>query len=79
MAKARRLNTSVAALIRQLRKRHEHVWHWSERLPGEIDVLLGPPRRRSPEEEFWGASGRSLLFRKVGGKWTLAGTGCWRT
>ncbi len=79
MAKARRLKTSVAALIRQLRKRHEHVWCWSERLPGEIDCLLGPPRRRSPEEAFWGASGRSLHFRKVGGRWTLVRTGRWRT
>jgi hypothetical protein len=78
-AKRRRLNSSVAAMVRKLRKRHESIWNWSENGPGEIEVLLGPPPRRSPEEEFWGASGRSLHFRKVNGRWVLAGQGCWRT
>lgn len=80
MAQAlRRLYTSVATLVRGLRKPGESIWHWSEHQPGEVDVLLGPPRRRSPEQQFWGASGRSLLFRKVKGRWVLAGQGQWRT
>jgi hypothetical protein len=46
MVKRRRLNSSVAALVRQLRKRHESIWNWSERKPGEVEVLLGPPPKR---------------------------------
>jgi hypothetical protein len=79
LVKRRRLNTSVAALVRQMRKRHESVWNWSARKPGEVEVLLGPPPKRSPEEEFWGASGRSLHFRKISGRWVLVGEGDWRT
>lgn len=79
MEKRRRLYTSVAALVRQLRKPHEAIWNWSEYRRGEVEVLLGPPPRRSPDEEFWGASGRSLHFRKVKGRWALAGQGDWRT
>jgi hypothetical protein len=74
-----RLYSSVAILVRRIRKPGESIWLWSERQPGEVDVLLGPPRRRTPEQEFMGASGRSLHFRKVQGRWTLVATGEWRT
>lgn len=75
-----RLYTALAIRVRQLRKRGESVWHWSEYKPGEVDVLLiAGPRRRSAEEELWGASGRSLHFRKVRGRWVLVGEGDWRT
>ena len=80
MAKQRRLYTSVAALVRQLRKPRECVWLWDEYKPGEVDVMLFcGRRRRSPDEEFWGASGRTLHFRKVDGRWVLVARGEWRT
>jgi hypothetical protein len=80
VARRRRLYAAVAERVRRLRKRHECVWHWSEHRPGEVEVLLiTGRRRRGADAEFWGASGRSLHFRKARGRWVLVGEGCWRT
>lgn len=78
MARPKR-NATVLAMIRNLKKSSESIWSWSERQPDEIDVLLGPPPNRPPEEACWGASGRSFHFRKIDGRWRLVGEGQWRS
>jgi hypothetical protein len=76
----KRLYTSVATLVRQLKKPSERIWHWSEYKPGEVSVnLISGRPRRSPRFPGGEGSGRSLLFRKVDGRWILAGRGVWRT
>jgi hypothetical protein len=79
-ARRTRLYTSVAALVRQLKKPNERIWHWSEYKPDEVDIRLisGRPRR-SPRFPGGEGSGRSLHFRKRDGRWMLAGIGEWRT
>jgi len=78
-AQTKRLPAAVATLVKELRKPSESIWNWSEYPSGEVQVLLGPPPNRSPEEAFWGVSGRSFHFRKVKGCWELVGEGDWRT
>jgi hypothetical protein len=79
-APRKRLYTSVAALVRQLKKPGERIWHWSEYKPGDVGInLISGRPRRSPRFPGGEGGGRSLHFRKVDGRWVLAGRGVWRT
>lgn len=76
----KKLYSAIASRIRELKKPNETIWSWSEAPPGEVNVMLLSGRRnRAKDAEFWGASGRCFLFRKINGRWLLTGEGEWRT
>jgi hypothetical protein len=82
MLKTRRLNSAVAARVRKLRRRSECIWYWSDRGPTDVVVHLIARRsvagvRRMIARFGLGGHGRALVFRKVGGRWSLAGQGRW--